>query len=94
MRGQAMQRMQIGLAGLAAMVLLVGLASIIMTSAQQNQADVVPEAASTVSVREPVEPVSDPLADMGVVPGEADGAKQKARAAEAVVPLDAPTPAS
>jgi len=65
---QATQRVQIGLAGLAAMILLVGLASIIMRNAQQNQALVVPEAAPTVAVSPPPQPVSDPLADAGVVP--------------------------
>ncbi|WP_121114963.1 hypothetical protein [Croceibacterium ferulae] len=65
---QATQRVQIGLAGLAAMILLVGLSSIIMRNAQQNQALVVPEAAPTVAVTPPPQPVSDPLADAGVVP--------------------------
>lgn len=65
---QAAQRVQIGLIGLAAMILLVGLASIIMRNAQQNQALVVPEAAPTVAVTPPEQPVSDPLADAGVVP--------------------------
>lgn len=65
---QATQRVQVGLIGLAAMILLVALASIIMRTAQQNQALVVPEAAPTVAVTPPSQPVSDPLADAGVVP--------------------------
>ena len=65
---QATQRVQVGLIGLAAMILLVGLASIIMRNAQQNQALVVPEAAPTVAVTPPQAPASDPLADAGVVP--------------------------
>lgn len=67
-RGQAMQRLQVGLFGLAAMVLLVALANIIMNNAEQNQATVVPEAASTVSARQSSAPASDPLAGAGVVP--------------------------
>ncbi len=71
-RAQSVQRVQIGLIGLAAMVLLVGLANVILTSAQQSQSQVVPEAAPTVSARPPAPPVSDPLADMGVVPASSE----------------------
>lgn len=67
-RSQSIQRLQIGLSGLAAMVLLVGLANIIMDNAQQNQASVVPEAVSTMAEAPAAEPASDPLADAGVVP--------------------------
>lgn len=67
-RAHAVQRVQIGLAGLAAMVLLVGLASIIINNARQNQAQVVPEAAPTVAPQQVTAPVSDPLADAGVLP--------------------------
>lgn len=66
--GALMQRLQIGLFGLAAMILLVGLANIIMNSAQENQARVVPEAAPTIAVSPSTTPASDPLADAGVVP--------------------------
>jgi len=93
MRAEAIKRVQIGLGGLAGMALLVGLANIIMTSAQQNQAQVVPAAAPTVTAREPTAPVSDPLADMGVVPdlpAEAERAEE-ARAARATSG-DAPAP--
>jgi len=65
-RSQALQRLQIGLFGLGAMILLVALANIIMTSAQQNQARVVPEAAPTVQKAQ--QGARDPLADAGVVP--------------------------
>jgi hypothetical protein len=67
-RSQAMQRLQIGLFGLAAMILLVSLANIILTNARQNEARVVPEAAPTVAAGEEAAPVSDPLAQAGVVP--------------------------
>ncbi len=64
---QSIQRLQVGLFGLAAMVLLVALANIIRNNADQNDATVVPEAAPTVVVKKS-ETVSDPLADAGVVP--------------------------
>ena len=48
-RSQSMQRLQVGLFGLAAMILLVSLASIVINSAEQNEARVVPEAAPTVA---------------------------------------------
>jgi len=67
-RSQAMQRLQIGLFGLAAMVLLVGLANIIITNAERNQARVVPEAAPTMTADDNAAPGTDPLADAGVVP--------------------------
>ena len=68
-RTQAMQRLQIGLSGLAAMILLVALANIIMDRAQESDELAVPEAAPTMAITdEPVE-TRDPLADVGVVPG-------------------------
>ena len=65
---QSIQRLQVGLFGLAAMVLLVALANIIRSNADQNQATVVPEAAPTVVAAESTATASDPLADAGVVP--------------------------
>ena len=67
-RAQAVQRLQIGFAGLAAMILLVGLANIIMDRAKVTEAESVPEAASTVAARASPSPASDPLADAGVAP--------------------------
>jgi hypothetical protein len=67
-RSQSMQRLQIGLFGLAAMVLLVSLANIIINNAEQNEARVVPEAAPTVAADDGAAPVRDPLAEAGVVP--------------------------
>ena len=77
-RSQSMQRLQIGLFGLAAMILLVSLANIILTNAQQNEARVVPEAAPTVATDEQAVQVSDPLADAGVVPDMPDEAEAEA----------------
>ena len=79
-RSQSMQRLQMGLFGLAAMVLLVGLANVIINNAEQNAARVVPEAAPTVATERAAASVSDPLADAGVVPADA-GAEQVAGAA-------------
>lgn len=66
-RGEAMQRLQVGLVGIGAMVLLVGLASIIGGQADKNDLLAVPEAAPTT---EPGAPAAqaNPLADAGVVP--------------------------
>jgi hypothetical protein len=86
-RSQAMQRLQIGVFGLAAMILLVSLANIILTNARQNDARVVPEAAPTVAAEESAAPVSDPLADAGVVPDMPDEAEaQVGDAAPALQP--------
>lgn len=67
-RAHAVQRLQIGVFGLMAMLLLVGLANIIMDRAQVSQAAAVPEAASTVAPGNIAAPKKDPLADAGVVP--------------------------
>jgi hypothetical protein len=67
-RSQSIQRLQVGLFGLAAMVLLVALANIIRNSADQNEATVVPEAAPTMVAQPKDDTASDPLVDAGVVP--------------------------
>jgi hypothetical protein len=79
-RSQSMQRLQIGLFGLATMILLVSLANIFVINAQQNEARVVPEAAPTVAADENAAPASDPLADAGVVPDMPDQAQEAAEA--------------
>ena len=62
-----MHRLQIGLFGLAAMLLLVGLANIIMDRARLTDDR---SAALQLAPGAPVadKPGSDPLADIGVVP--------------------------
>lgn len=65
-RRQRVQRLQVGLIGLGAIVLLVGLANIIISSVADNQAVVVEEMPVTTSDVPP--PPRDPLADAGVVP--------------------------
>jgi hypothetical protein len=77
-RSQSMQRLQVGLFGLAAMILLVSLANIILTNAEKNEARAVPEAAPTVTADEGGATASDPLADAGVVPDMPDDAEQEA----------------
>ena len=71
-RSQSVQRLQIGLFGLAAMILLVSLANIILNSARENEARVVPEAAPTVPTQSGSAAASDPLAGAGVVPDMPD----------------------
>jgi hypothetical protein len=77
-RSQSIQRLQIGLFGLAAMVLLVSLANIIVTNAEQNETRVVPEAAATVAADDDNALASDPLADAGVVPDMPDDPPESA----------------
>jgi hypothetical protein len=62
-RSQAMQRLQVGIGGLAAMVLVVGLASTIMQQARQADDPATPEAAAEAAGK-----TGDPLVDAGVVP--------------------------
>ena len=66
-RSRSVQRLQVGLFGLAAMILLVGLASVINSNAEQNEAGVVPEAEATIRAETATAANSDPLADAGVV---------------------------
>jgi hypothetical protein len=67
LRTQSVQRLQVGLFGLAAMLLLVGLANIIMDRARLADAangvfSSSPSPSASASAQ------SDPLADIGVVP--------------------------
>ena len=66
LRAQAVHRLQIGLFGLAAMLLLVGLANIIMDRARMAEES---GEVSEISVGDSSKAASDPLADIGVVPG-------------------------
>lgn len=65
LRAQAVHRLQIGLFGLAAMLLLVGLANIIMERALQTEAQ---ERATPSASMASEKSASDPLADIGVAP--------------------------
>lgn len=66
LRAQAVHRLQVGLFGLAGMLLLVSLANVIMERAQIGDASGgrAPDAAASASAA----PANDPLVDMGVVP--------------------------
>lgn len=66
-RSEAMQRVQVGIVGISAMVLLVGLASIIGSQADLVEEAAVPDAAPTTEPST-APPQRDPLADAGVVP--------------------------
>lgn len=67
LRAQSVHRLQVGLFGLCAMLLLVGLANIIMDRAQlSDEEDPVEEVVAVDE--EPKKQSSDPLADIGVLP--------------------------
>ena len=66
-RSQMVQRLQIGLIGVALMVLLVGLAGVIKNRAEEVDANAVPEAVPTVQPSTET-PQNDPLVEAGVVP--------------------------
>lgn len=66
LRAQAVQRLQAGLFGIASIILVVGLASIINERARQADAATQPRAAASTSPA--AQTGSDPLAEVGVVP--------------------------
>ena len=66
-RAQSLQRLQFGLGGLGAMVLLVGVANVIVARVKQTDESSVPEAAATATPS-PTPVANDPLADAGVAP--------------------------
>jgi hypothetical protein len=70
LRAQAVQRLQVGLFGLALMLLLVGLANIIMDHARANEASLAAasKAAMSSSGASAGAGNTDPLADISVVP--------------------------
>ena len=79
-RAQAVQRLQVGILGLATMLLLIGLANIIMQHARQSDiaqapAGMVHQASSGGAGG------SDPLADIGVAPAPDTAAAQRRAAA-------------
>ncbi|WP_374409181.1 hypothetical protein [Pelagerythrobacter sp.] len=60
--------MQVGLTGLAAILLMIALANVIMDRANRTEAASLPEAAATVAPSPSATQQSDPLAEVGVVP--------------------------
>lgn len=67
-RAEAIHRLQVGLLGLGAIVLMVGLANVVMERAKESEATTVPQSSATVAAQGPAAPNKDPLADAGVVP--------------------------
>ena len=66
-RAEALRRLQMGAIGVVAVLLLIGLASIIKDRAAQTETTSVAGAAAT-SAPGTKTPVADPLAEAGVVP--------------------------
>ena len=89
LRAQAVQRLQSGLFGIAAIVLVVGLANIINDRARQADASARPQtsASSSNSVG-----ASDPLADIGVVPSQPAEGAPRAKPANSTAPVPAGAP--
>ena len=75
LRAQSVHRLQIGLFGLAAMLLIVGLANIIMDRARIGDAAVTASQEASASSTA----ANDPLADIGVVPAPEPTATQTKR---------------
>ncbi|MEY4239751.1 MAG: hypothetical protein RL339_2352 [Pseudomonadota bacterium] len=76
LRAQAVQRLQAGLFGLAAIVLLVGLANII-----NDRARLADTSASVSAAPAKADDRGDPLADIGVVPAASPEATASSSAA-------------
>jgi len=74
-RRQRTQRLQVGIFGLAMMIVLVALADIIISSAEQNRAGVPEELPPVTTEDLPPPAPRDPLVEAGVVPNlPVDGA--------------------
>ena len=78
-RSEMVQRLQVGFGGILAIVILVGLASIIETRLRESEAAAVPEAAAT-DAPQATPTAAAPLVDAGIVPdlpaaSEADASK-------------------
>lgn len=88
-RAEAMQRLQVGVSGIGAMVLLVGLASVIGGQAERNDQLAPPEAAPTTEPSAaPAQ--NNPLADAGVVPDIAAQPSPSPTSGPGAKPLDLP----
>jgi hypothetical protein len=84
-RSQAMHRLQVGMAGIAAMLLLVGLANVIQNRARISDETAVPDAAPTTEPN-PSAPQRDPLADAGLVPDLPAESTAKPQQEQAILP--------
>ncbi|WP_295525416.1 hypothetical protein [Novosphingobium sp. Chol11] len=67
LRAQAVHRLQVGMFGLAGMLLLVSLANVIMDRAQSADAGLLSRT-NPAAISASASPASDPLVDMGVAP--------------------------
>ncbi|WP_420145243.1 hypothetical protein [Sphingobium sp.] len=67
-RQEGLQRVQIGLTGLAGVVLLVGLANIVIEKARMDDAALPPPVVPTLSTQQNAVSPKDPLAELGVQP--------------------------
>ena len=76
LRAQAVHRLQVGLFGLAGMLLLVSLANVIMDRAKQ--VDVTTSGSAAPMASASAAPANDPLVDMGVAPELPVGSGNKA----------------
>lgn len=101
LRAQGVHRLQVGLFGLAGMVLLVGLANIIMDHARASDNATAEAAAASAAVARVApetavsSPGGDPLADIGVVPDLPSSADTRAAVpAPALSPAITPDPAA
>jgi hypothetical protein len=90
LRSQAVHRLQVGMFGLAGMLLLVSLANVIMDRAKYIDASAVNTAAPTVEASETS--AKDPLADMGVAPQLPVSAQEKPTVAISPAPPPSPAP--
>lgn len=68
LRAQAVHRLQVGMFGLAGMLLLVSLANVIMDRAKAVDGEAAGSPAARASANASAAPASDPLVDMGVAP--------------------------
>lgn len=66
-RSEAIRRLQMGAIGVVAVLMLIGLASLIKDRATQTDSTAVAEAAATTAANAPTA-AADPLAEAGVVP--------------------------
>ena len=89
LRAQAVQRLQSGLFGIAAIVLVVGLANIINDRARMADAASRPQTAASSSNSAAA---SDPLADIGVVPSQQAENPPRAKPSTTAAPVPAGAP--
>ena len=81
LRAQAVQRLQVGVFGLAAMLLMVGLANIVMDRARLSE-DENAVAIPLPATDAPANGATDPLADIGVAPAADPSGQAAAKAAQ------------